>query len=407
MGKLKQEVIVKISALGVSGMEHIYQVEKTLEASEIWRAIALASHSSHLMVSPDLPQCQYAPWNPLKFAVEELGDLNIDEVRFLVKENLGALPTYLENQNAGTLQDTHSALIESNILQKVPAMRNKSDFIREILLAGEEIALTTMGHQFIKTCLVSKGRVEGENQGGVVRIDDSMLVYGPEQVQTISGNMTQYWRIQAVKYRSSEEAFREKIELEFFHDTKSIFKVDDNGNHCILNVNDPAAPAVLEEFVDLQNEGTMFGISPIEIPAEKFLPRGDSSEWNKEHTVHWPNRLDDLKGMFGVQRKTKYETLKQGLRLLGRLEQAQNLVETMIGQKLIVSSNGARYFLGEALSAKVLQVLILHLRLDYVSPTKEMITTVQKKETDETLNCAWQHVEESGSLESRLVGYQV
>lgn len=407
MGKLKQEVIVKISPLGVSGMEHIYRAEKMLEASEIWQAIALASRSSHSMDPPTLPQCQYAHWNPLKFAVEELGDLNVDEIRFLVRENLAALPSYLENQNAPLLQDTYSALVESGILQKTSGMRNKRDFMQEILPAKEEIALTTMGSRFVQTCLVSKGQIEGENQGGVVHIDDSMLVYGPSHVPTISGNTTQYWRIQAVKYRRSEEVFREKIELEFFRDTKSIFKVDDDGNHCILNVNDPAAPAVLEAFADLQKEEIAFDISPIEIPAEKFLPKRDSSEWDKEHTVHWPNRLDDLKGMFGVQRKTKYETLKEGLKLLGRLEQAQNVVETMIGQKLIVSSNGVRYLLGEPLSAKVLQVLILYLRLDYVNSTKEMVVTVQKKETDETLNCAWQYVEEGGRLESNLIGYQV
>jgi len=416
--KIKISSVVKFSKLVPTSSEnssHLWAVENELDADEIKSVVTFAASERCWLRPSVLPTFQYGSgvrsWGNPKFATYNENDLGIQERKLVISAEPDCFKSYLEEKSLHDLQVIYEWLVANDCRTRKKEMKVKRDYLDELSIRLEDLAKHVTSIDYVESRCIRLGKVENENKGGIIpRADGKRLIFHPGQILTLSDNKIQYWKIADLRFRDDQE----KISPEFFKGTKqSVIERSDSTNHCLLNLRDPKAGEVLQDFVSLQKDGE-FAICPLFSQVGRDLLHTEYFREPDKFRVTWPNNRAALAEKFGVPRKkTKFETLELGLLLSDKLEQVQKVVKALSGQKIVLlleKKDSIGYFhLGEILSASVIEALILHLKLDCIVPSRKNLVfcEVQEKVTEEMLTFIWEKMGEFNLQSLSFLGFQL
>jgi len=378
---------------------HLWAVENELDADEIKSIIEFAASERCSIAFPSLSVFHYFYWadsqDPPKFAAYNENDLTLEERKLMISVEPNCFKSYLGEQSLDDLQSIYAWLVQNGYRTQKKGMRVKKDYLDELSTRLEDLANHTISLRYVSSRCIALGACEDNNKGGIISPDGKRLIFSPKYIPTLSGGTIRYWKIADLRFPADQV----KLSPEFFKETKSLMDMSDSTNHCILNLGEPKAVEVLQDFVSRQKGGE-FTIRPLTLRIGKDLLHPEYFREPGKFKVTWPNNRAALAEKFGTPRKkTKFETLKLGLLLPDRLEQVQKVVKVLSGQKIVlrmgIRQSSKYFYLGEPLSASVTEALILHLKIDYIPPgqTGLVFCEVQEKVTEETLAFIWQEAE--------------
>lgn len=403
--KIKISNVVKFSKLSPApGKESsfLWAVENELDADEIKKVIVSTALERCWIKLPVLPTF-HSPYgassqNNLKFAAFDVIDLDLEERKLMIKTEPDCFKSYLGELNLADLRDIYAWLVQ-NGYRTEKKIRVKKGYLNQLSTRLEDLANHTLSTRYASRRCINLRKVEDNNKRGAISSDGKLLIFCPERLLMLSDDAIQYWKIGDSRFQNNQA----KLSPEFFKGTKSVIDMSDSTNHCILNLkeSDFFVEEVLQEFVR-QQKGGEFTIQPLVLRIGEDLLHDKYFQEPGKFKVTWLNNRAALAEKFGIPRKkSKFETLKLGLLMTDRLEQVQKVVKALSGQKIVLrigNANNIGYFhLGEALSASVIEALILHLKIDYIVPSRRNLVfcEVQEKMTEEMLAFIWQSMEQN------------
>jgi len=411
--KIKISNAVKFSKLPPapgSESSQLWAVESELDAHEIRNIIGLAA-SERCQVRLPTQSPFRSPYgvisrDNLKFAAVNMSVLALEERKLMISAEPDCFKSYLGELNPVDLQSVYTWLVQNGYRTK-KKIQSKKGFLNQFSIRLEDLANHNLSVHYANRRCIDLGAVESNNSRGLISLNGKFLVFYPEHIPMLSNDEIQYWEIVDLRFQDDQA----KLSPEFFKGTKSV--INDSRNYCILNLKEPdVLMKVLQEFVSRQTGGE-FIIRPLVLRIENDLLHDKYFQEPDKFKATWPNNRAALAEKFGVPRKkSKFETLKLGLLLTDRLEQVQRVVKALSGQKIVLrlgNENSVGYFyLGEALSASVIEALILHLKIDYIVPGHKglVFCEVQEKMTEETLAFIWQLMEQN-RVDISFSGFQL
>lgn len=383
--------------------EHLFQITNELNPSEILKIIMAAVEVSSKIQSPR--QQNFSPYSRVSscgFACTNPKLLSLDEYRKILVQGAirGSLENFLYALSTNALKGFRSSLS-----QYFPSkgLKSKEDLIKELLQKPEGLADTTLASKFAAASCTDLGSLRREN----LRISEGAdsghheLIFGTYKIPTLlPTSKIQFWQIYPDSLSQNIES---KPGLEFFLAENSKIA----NNICLLNLQEEKVAEILEKYIaQKQYSEEEFEILALTRQVDSKLLEKDFRIGKFE--VHWPNQQKELTEKFGQGKKTKFETLKYGLSLVDRLKPTRELLKFFIGKKvyLYLKRGWELPFIGIPIESKVLEVLILHLKLEYLQGNVA-ICQVQDEMTDEVLALIWEKTESGRFRAAHFTGTQL
>lgn len=393
--------------------EHLVQITYELNASEIFTAIEQAVKEGSSIEDPIQKHfVDYTTPLDCGFACEggNFVLLTNDELKEILVQGAarGSLKLFLSTKIFSALRDVRLLLSQSpNFSQDFPKDKipeAKEDLIEELSQKPESLVDIdpSLALEFAKGSCIDLGYLRKANRYLPTGPEGDYfeLIFDLDKLKSLlPSSKIQFWQIYPSSISNDVES---EPGIEFFLVGSSKIA----NNVCILNLREKETLKILEAYVE-QNQGSKEEFEILALTrriSSGFLRRDGRVE---KFEVRWPNSQKELAEKFGQAKKTKFETLKYGLSLLDRLEPTKELIKLFVGKKIYLYLTGWELpFIGIPIEKNALEVLILHLKLEYFQGTAA-ICQVQEEITDEVLALIWERAESNRIGYARLSGTQL